>query len=187
MNTPADNLELVLKLRLAVARFGEMDGAGWWNTLGILGRNGRSVFSRGFPATHALAQARVACAVAGARCSAVFAPPNCWTLWALPAEIEDALNRQWPRWCRDVDAWTPFFAELAPRSGGDLLRHLRELGLVDDETVAAAALLRCSAEGKAVALPGFGSPSRSNLMLLAAGFAKGEKQRLAVPYLRSDS
>ena len=187
MNAPADNLELVLKLRLAVARFGEMDGAAWWNTVGILGRNGRSVFSRGFPATHAMAQARVACAVAGARCSAVFAPPHCWTLWTLPADIEDALNRQWPRWCRAVEAWTPFFADLAPRHDGDLLRHLRELDLVDDATVSAAAILRRSAEGKAVALPGSGGATRSNLMLLAAGFAKGEKQRLAVPYLRSDS
>lgn len=187
MNTPADNLELVLKLRLAVARFGEMDGAGWWNTTGILGRSGRAALSRGFPNSHVFAQARVACAVAGARSSAVFSPQSCWTLWTLPADVEDALNRRWPQWCRDVDAWLPFFNDIAPRNTGDLLQHLRELSLVDDATVAASALLRRSAEGKAVALPGSGDATRSNLMLLAAGFAKGEKQRLAVPYLRSDS
>lgn len=181
------DLERLLKLRLAVARFGEMDGAGWWNIRGVLGRGGRSVLSRGFPNSHWFAQARIACAVAATRCAAVFSPPGCLTLWHLPAEIEDSLARQWSRWCRDPSEWSPFFEGLAPRNSGDLLQHLAELDLVDAATLASAGGLRRSAEGKAVALPGTGTASLSTVMLLAAGFSRGEKQALAVPYIRSES
>lgn len=177
----------LIKLRLAVARYGEADAAGWWNTNGVLGRTGRSVLLRGFPATHWFAQARVVCSVATARCASVFSPPGCLTLWNLPAELEDALSRQWSVWCRNPAAWATFFESLAPRNSGDLLQHLTELGLIDEVTVQATASLRRSAEGKAVALPGTGTASRQNLMLLAAGFSKGAKQQLAVPYLRAES
>jgi len=34
------DLDRLLKLRLVVARHGEMDRAGWWNTNGMLGRYG---------------------------------------------------------------------------------------------------------------------------------------------------
>ena len=180
------DLEHLLKLRLVVGRYGEMDGAGWWNTQGILGRGGRSVLARGFPGTHGFAQARIVCAVAAARCAAVFSPPGCITLWNLPAEIEDALSRQWNAWCRRASDWQPFFHDLAPRNTGSLDQHLTDLGLIDAETLKAAAGLRRSAEGKAIALPGTGSANRASLMLLAAGFSKGDRQGLAVPYLRMD-
>jgi hypothetical protein len=68
-----------------------------------------------------------------------------------------------------------------------LVLHLRQLDLIDDATVAATSGLKRSAEGKAVALPGTGSPDRPTLMLLAAAFSKGERQALAVPYIRSES
>ncbi len=181
------NLDLshLIKLRLCVARFGEMDGAGWWNTQGILGKGGRAVLSRNFPVTHGFAQARIACSVAAVRCASVFAPPGCWTLWTVPAEIEDALARQWTGWCRLASDWTPFFDALMPRNTGDLLQHLSELKLIDDSTVKATASLRRSAEGKAVPLPGMGHTDIETLMLLAAGFSRGEKQKLAVPYIRA--
>jgi hypothetical protein len=50
----------LFRLRLTVARFGEMDSARWWNTQGILGKYGSLALSRGFPKTHCFAQARVA-------------------------------------------------------------------------------------------------------------------------------
>jgi len=181
------DLEHLLKLRLAIARYGEMDGAGWWNTQGILGRGGKAVLSRGFPNTHWFAQARIVCAVATARCAAVFAPTGCLTLWNLPAEIEDGLARQWTQWCRSTVDWSPFFQDLAARNSGDLIRHLTDLGLIDATTVHAISGLRRSAEGKAVALPGTGTASRASLMLLAAAFSKGERLNLAVPYLRAES
>ena len=178
------DIEHLVKLRLAVARFGEMDGAGWWNTQGVLGKGGRSVFSRGFPATHWFVQARVVCSVAAARSAAVFAPPACLTLWQLPAEIEDAVSRQWAVWNRNPETWADFFDNLAPLNSGDLSKHLKELELIDDATIQGLVPLRRSAEGKAVALPGPGRPELPTVKLLAAAFSKGEKQNLAVPYIK---
>lgn len=164
-----------------------MDGAGWWNTKGILGMQGKSVLTRGFPKTHLFAQSRIACAVATARCNSIFAPPGCLTLWNLPAEIEDQVATAWPTWCRNPDLWVPFFDSLAGRNTGDLLQHLLDLDLIDSKTVGAVAPLKRSAEGKSVPLPGTGKPSLPTLMLLAAAFSKGEKLKPAVPYIRLDS
>ena len=180
------DLDHLIKLRLAVARYGEMDGAGWWNTQGILGSAGRSVIARGFPTTHWFAQARIVCSVAAARCAAVFAPPGCLTLWNLPVEIEDELSNQWTVWCRNPTEWTAFFEALSTRNSGDLMQHLQDMNLIDGATVEATKPLRRSAEGKAVPLPGTGKADVSTLMLLAAGFSKGEKQKLAVPYIRAE-
>jgi hypothetical protein len=177
----------LLKLRLAVARFGEMDGAGWWNTKGILGGTGKLALSRGFPQTHLFAQARIACSVATTRCNSIFAPPGCLTLWNLPAEIEDQVAAAWPAWCRNPDPWMSFFEEIARRNSGDLLQHLRELDLIDRDTEAAVTPLKRSSEGKSVPLPGTGQPDPSTLMLLAAAFSKGEKLKPAIPYIRLDS
>ena len=177
----------LLKLRLAVARFGGMDGAGWWNTKGILGNSGKSALSRGFPHTHFFAQARIACSVATARCNSIFAPPGCLTLWNLPAEIEDQIAAAWPAWCRDPAPWRPFFDSLAAQNSGDLLQNLRELDLIDTETETAVTPLKRSAEGKSVPLPGTGKPDLPTLTLLAAAFSKGEKLKPAIPYIRLDS
>src|ERR1700681_3139096 len=78
------DLDRVFRLRLVVARFGEMDLARWWNTRGQLGRLGSAALRRGFPRTHHFAQARSVCAVAAHRCREIFDPPDCVTLWQLP-------------------------------------------------------------------------------------------------------
>ena len=78
------NFDRLLKLRLVVARYGEMDMARWWNTQGMLGRRDAIVLKRGFPATHYFAQNRVVFAVARSRCNELFSPPGCLTLWNLP-------------------------------------------------------------------------------------------------------
>lgn len=174
----------LLKLRLTVARFGEMDMMGWWNTNGVLARRGRAVLGRGFPISHSLAQAKVACTVAAARCQSLFAPPGCLTLWNLPAEVEDMLDSAWLGWCRKPEAWRPFFERLEAVQGGDLVELLTSLDLIDSATVDAVKSLRRSAEGKAVPLPGTGKAEIATIKLLAAGFSKGERQKPAVPYIR---
>ncbi len=58
MTQAAIDLDRLLKLRLVVARFGEMDLAKWWNTKGQLGRLGAAALRRGFPRTHHFAQHR---------------------------------------------------------------------------------------------------------------------------------
>jgi hypothetical protein len=176
----------LLKLRLCVARFGEMDLAGWWNTKGVLGSMGVSVYRRGFPKTHLFTQARVACAVAAERCRAVFSPPGCITLWNLPPAVEDLLGFSWQQWCREIDSWEPFFAELAAMTEDGLLPLLEKLDLIDAATMEAAKGLRRGAEGKGVALPGSGTATPESIMLLAAAFSRGEKGKLAVPYLKLD-
>jgi hypothetical protein len=58
-SSPTIDFKRLFKLRLVVARHGEMDAARWWNTQGVLGPRGVSVLRRGFPKTHCFAQARI--------------------------------------------------------------------------------------------------------------------------------
>jgi hypothetical protein len=74
MSAPAIDLDRLLKLRVAVARVGEGELAGWWNSKGQLGRMGARALARGFPRTHHFAQARSVFAVAADRCAEVFEP-----------------------------------------------------------------------------------------------------------------
>jgi hypothetical protein len=74
VSAPLLDLDYLLKLRLVVARFGEMDLAKWWNTKGQLGRLGTAALRRGFPRTHRFAQARSDFAVATHRCAEIFKP-----------------------------------------------------------------------------------------------------------------
>lgn len=178
------DLSRLLKLRLAVARHGEMDAAGWWNTKGILGRHGALALKRGFPSTHYFAQARIAFAVARSRCHELFDPPGCMTLWNLPAEIEDLFEDRWQDWLDQGEQWTPFFERLAATRGEDLLATLSEFGLVGPAHLEAIGKLRRSAEGRSLPLSGTYEPDDEVITLLAAGFARGEKGSPAIPYAR---
>ena len=106
-----DSHQLV-KLRLTVARFGEMDRAKWWNTNGMLSDIGKLAVSRGFPRTHLLAQARAVFAVAQHRCDEVYDAPGASTLWKLPAEIEDQFDDAWSNWLDDLQPWNEFLQQL---------------------------------------------------------------------------
>jgi hypothetical protein len=88
------DLDHLLKLRLIVARHGEMDRAKWWNTNGMLGSLGAMALQRGFPRTHLFAQARAVFSVASARSQEIFDPPGAVTLWALPPDIEDEFDER---------------------------------------------------------------------------------------------
>ncbi len=92
------DLDRLLKIRLTVARFGEMDHPRWWNTKGQLGRHGAMVLRRGFPRTHRFARARSVFAVAAHRCAELFDPPGCVTLWRVPEAVEEAFDARWERW-----------------------------------------------------------------------------------------
>lgn len=183
--TPSDiDLDHLMKLRLIVARFGEMDLARWWNTRGQLGRSGLLALRRGFPRTHRFAQARSVFAVAAHRCTEVFNPPECVTLWRLSETIEEAFDARWEHWLDHAGAWSPFFEKLESLSGNDLIDILRAFELVTERDVEAYAKLRRSAEGRAVPLPGIFAGTDSDVTLLALGFARGEPSALAVPYAR---
>lgn len=183
------DFDRLLKLRLVVARHGEMDSARWWNTgdaarrTALLGRAGSVLMSRGFPRTHRFAQARLVFEVARARCAEVFDPPGCVTLWNLPPAVEDQFDARWARWLEDRASWSEFFAAIeAPSS--DLLETLQTLGLASESDLESASRLRRSAEGRAVPVPGIHLVSDALVVQLAAGFSRADDGKLAVPYAR---
>lgn len=182
--TPSIDFDRLFKLRLVVARHGEMDAAKWWNTQGMLGRRGAIVLKRGFPRTHYFAQARVVFEVAKSRCQELFEPPGCMTLWGLPAELEEQFQEHWQGWLDETDKWTPVFRKLEAHTGADLLESLADLDLISQEKLDAVAKLRRSAENRAVSIAGTFRPNDDIITLLAAGFARGESGNLAIPYAR---
>ncbi len=107
------NLDWLLRLRVVVARCGEMDAQRWWNTEGQLGPYGAKVLRRGFPRTHYFAQARSVFAVAAHRCTEIFAPPNAVTFWRLSDEVEEAFDARWEGWLDAGPTWAPFFESVA--------------------------------------------------------------------------
>lgn len=178
------DLERLFKLRLIVARFGEMDLAKWWNTRGQLGRLGSTALRRGFPRTHYFAQARSVFAVAAHRCAEVFNPPGCVTLWCLPEAVEEEFKTRWEHWLDYATEWQSFFQKIESIDGSDLIMTLRTFDLVTDRDVEAFSRLRRSAEGRAVPLPQMFSGEDREVTLLALGFARGEVGALAVPYAK---
>jgi hypothetical protein len=178
------DLDRLLKLRLVVARFGEMDLARWWNTKGQLGKLGAAALRRGFPRTHHFAQARSVFAVAAHRCAEVFEPPGSVTLWRLPEVTEEEFDARWEQWLDAASDWVPFFEKLAVLQGSDLVAALRSFDVVTDRDVEAFGELRRSAEGRAVPLPGMFSGTDEEVALLALGFARGAPGEFAVPYAR---
>lgn len=187
MPQPPLDLERLFKLRLVVARFGEMDIAGWWNTKGQLGRSGSLALRRGFPRTHHFAQARSVFAVAAHRCSELFDPPGCVTLWRLPESIEEDLDARWERWLDEAATWAPFFQRLEALRGTDptqLPQTLRSFELTTERDTEAFAKLRRPAMGRSVQLPGVFNGADDEIALLALGFAHGEPGSPVVPYAR---
>jgi hypothetical protein len=178
------DLDRLLKLRVLVARFGEMDQAKWWYTNGQLGRFGASVLKRGFPRTYRFAQARSVFAVAAHRCAETFDPPESVTLWRLPEATEEEFDAQWEYWLDHAGEWSAFFERAETLQGNDLVGILRAFEVVTDSDLQSYARLRRSAEGRAVPLPNPFSDTDADVALLALGFARGEQGALAVPYAR---
>jgi hypothetical protein len=173
--------EHLLKVRLVVARVGEMDLARWWNTNGQLGTVGASVLQRGFRRTYHFAQARSVFAVAAHRCREVYDRPGSVTLWNLPADMEDEFELRFEEWLDDAPAWAGFFEQLESCSA-DLETELIRLRLVTDVEVEQTRKLRRAAELRAVPLPGVFSGSTDDVTALALAFARSEVGSLAVPY-----
>jgi hypothetical protein len=124
--------------------------------------------------------------VARARCSEVFDPPGCVTLWSLPPAIEDQFDARWARWLESRVQWKDFFSSIeAPRQ--DLLEFMKTLTLASDADLDPVSRLRRSAEGRAVPLPGVHAVTNELLLTLAASFSRGEAGKLAVPYARIEA
>jgi hypothetical protein len=176
------DLNRLLKLRLVVGRFGEMDVAQWWNTKGQLGPIGAAALRRGFPRTYRFAQARSVFAVAAQRCTDVFDQPSSATLWRLPVDIEEAFDARWEQWLDHANVWEPVFDSVAGVGGSDLAAALQTLAGVAARDVEAANGFRSTEAGRAVPIPGLFSASDENVSQLALGFVHGSVGALAVPY-----
>jgi hypothetical protein len=133
------DFDRLLKLRVVIARIGEMDNARWWNTTGQLGTLGETVLKRNFPRSYRVAAAKSVFAVANARCNEIFNPPSSMTLWNLPADLEDAFDAQWEQWIDKRDEWEPFFGSVAVlKASSEVAAVLREWNLItaaDEEAV----------------------------------------------------
>jgi hypothetical protein len=178
------DFDRLLKLRLIVARFGEMDLAKWWNTRGQLGRLGTAAIRRGFPRTHYFAQGRSVCAVAAHRCREIFDPPDSVTLWRLPETIEEEFETKWEHWLDRANEWQSFFQRLESLQENDLKNVLQAFDAVTNEELEMFSRLRRSAEGRAVLLSEPFLGTEQDIALLALGFARGEIGSLVVPYAR---
>lgn len=181
---PKLDLGYLFKLRLVVARVGEMDNARWWNTQGQLGRMGATVLKRGFPRTYRFVQARSVFAAAAHRCAEVFNPPECVTLWNLPADIEEAFDEKWHDWLDTLEEWEPVFSQVEALQGSDLLEALKSLDLVTPDQEESVKRLKRSTEGRAVLIPSVFEPTDAHVAMLAGAFSRGEPGQPAIPYAR---
>ncbi len=182
MSSDSIDFDRLMKLRLVVARYGEMDMARWWNTQGQLGKYGASSLRRGFPRTHHFAQARSVFAVAANRCMQLFDPPRCVTLWRLPEPIEEEFEVRWEHWLDHADDWKPFFDRLAVFDAKDLVAALNDFVSMSAVESDRYSRLRRSAEGRAVPLPEVFAGTNEDVALLALGFDRGETGAPSVPY-----
>jgi hypothetical protein len=176
------DLDWLLRLRVIVARCGEMDAQKWWNTEGQLGHFGAKVLKRGFPRTHYFAQARSVFAVAAHRCAEIYNPPDAVTFWRLPDDIEEAFDARWEGWLDAAASWSSFFEAVAALRDFEVAKALKVLSLVDEIDVETASTLKFNGGGRGVLVPGPFELGRQSVSLLALGFGKGAKGDVLVPY-----
>jgi len=180
------NTAQLMKLRLVVARFGEMDRAKWWNTKGMLANLGEMAIRRGFPKTHLFARARAVFAVAAHRCDEVFDPPDSITLWRLPPEVEDQIEDARPGWLESPEEWSEFLNQVNGQTSDNLLDLLSSLSLVPEANREQAKRLKRADDARSVPLPAVGEVTDDTIALLAAAFWRSEPGKLAVPYARTE-
>lgn len=184
---PELDYEWLLKLRLAVARCGEMDLARWWNTSKQLGPSGASVLNRGFPRTHFFAQARSVMAVASHRCDQLLGQTDAITLWRLSEAVEGRIEFLWETWLDHHAEWRPYFEAVAAIPSGDVIAATTDLGLVTIDEVKAVRALRAAPEGRALSVGNIFTGQRAQIALLALGFSAGRANDPVVPFVRTSA
>jgi hypothetical protein len=181
-----DFTKKIAALRMVVARQGEMDRSRWWNTKGLLSRVGELAISRGFPKSHVFARARAAFAVASSRSEEVFNPPDSYTLWRLPVEIEDQIEDAWAGWLESPDEWKDLLERIDAAGGNDLVSVLTSIELVSEHIVSRAKGLRRADDLKSVPLKIDGETVIEAIELLAVAHGSSEPGKLAVPFIREE-
>lgn len=182
-----ENIDQIAKLRMAVARFGEMDRSKWWNTKGLLSSLGEMAIARGFPKTHVFARSRAVFSVARIRSEEVFNPPNSFTLWRLPVELEDRVEDAWANWLESPEPWIEFLSRLEECSKGKgVMETLSKLELLSKASVEKASSLRRADDLRSVPIKPSKKSSQHAIELLAAAHESSEPGKLAVPFIREE-
>jgi len=176
------DFDRLLKLRLVVARVGELGLAGWWGTKDVLGGMGAMAYRRGFPRSHHWAQAKVVFEVARARCQERFPDPTAITLWSLPATVEEQFEHAWGRWIGENEAWEPFFERLKEWKSPSLTEALKAFELWSPSMDAATA--QAAPAIASLGLGTFPSLDQASVDGLAAGFSFGQHGEPVVPFVR---
>jgi hypothetical protein len=191
MTVPQDEKDLdfewLLKLRVAVARCGEMDLARWWNTSKQLGPSGASVLKRGFPRTHYFAQARSVMAVASQRCDQLLAQTDAVTLWRLPEALEDRFESLWETWLDRHADWRSYFEAVAAIRTGDVIAAATDLGLVTSNDLKALRTLKAAPDGRKLNVGKSFTGEHRQIALLALGFAVGRVGDPVIPFVRASA
>ncbi|SDO86914.1 hypothetical protein SAMN04488061_1866 [Filomicrobium insigne] len=191
MTVPDQETELdydwLLKLRVAVARCGEMDLAGWWNTSKQLGPSGSSVLKRGFPRTHHFAQARSVMAVASHRCEQLLSHNDAVTLWRLPEALEDHFESLWETWLERHAIWGSYFEAIAAIRTGDVIAAATDLGLVTSDDINALRALKAAPNGRGLNVGDSFTGQRRQIALLALGFSVGRANDPVVPFVQASA
>jgi hypothetical protein len=179
------DFEWLLKLRVAVARCGEMDLARWWNATKQLAPAGASVLKRGFPRTHHFAQARSVIAIASHRCDQLLLQSDAVTLWRLPETVEDRFEAHWDACLDSYADWHTFFNTVAAIREADVIAAMTGLDLVTTDEVKAFRALRAAPEGRGLSVGKSFVDQRRHIALLALGFAAGKAGEPIVPFMRA--
>lgn len=176
----------IAAMRIAVARHGEMDRCQWWNTKGLLGNLGELAISRGFPKSHAFARARAAFAVASSRSDELFNPPDSYTLWRLPVQIEDHLEDAWAVWLENLVEWNELLGRVDAEGNTELASVLNKLELVSEQSLKLAKGLRRADDLRSVPIKLKCETVMGAIELLAAAHSCSEPGKLAVPFIRQE-
>lgn len=179
-------IDLVLRLRLIVARAGEKDSLGWWDS-DALSPAGAYVLQRIFPRSASWARIGLAIEAATIRHKVMLESEPALSLFTLRAEWEHRVFAYLERLRRERQA-VPIPGAI--HSSSELAELLRESGgLRPDEFPAPEPEGLFEPQVLQVGqIQNQAPPSAQEVLrlakLLAASYTKGDKGRLLVPYIR---
>ena len=175
----------VLVARLHIARLGEADAQGWWQTDGVLGPDGAFVGRRVLPLTHPTARARVVLAVARHGCRERHPHPSALNLFSLGPSAEDVLDALLARRASDQAFWSKFLPHLeALERHADPRQVLTTSRIVTEEDLKMIEALPLGPGGRSLPIPS-GNDTNETLRRLTAGFVRSTRRNLIVPFLRA--
>ena len=174
----------VLVARLYIARLGESDVQGWWQTEGVLGSDGAYVGRRVLPLTHPTARVRMVLAVARHACGDRHPDPNARHLFNLGPAAEDVVDAMLAKRLSDETFWSKLLPCLeALERLADVRQVLTASRVVREEDLHLVQALPFGPGGRSLPIP-VGQDPNETVRRLTAGFARSTHRKLIVPFLK---